>query len=81
MFQVNGVYMVRESKCVECNQVFYISLEEFIHKTDAEMKLPKRCLDCRRLRRKNTNPFDDLFSTMRQYPITKGHRHRVHGGR
>lgn len=81
MFQVNGIYMVRAEKCTDCNQEFYISLDEFIHKTESRMNLPKRCSNCRRKRRKKSNPYAGLFSTMHQYPATKGHRHKIHGGR
>lgn len=81
MFQVNGVCMIRKERCIDCNRDFYISLEEFIQKTESRMKLPKRCSNCRRKRRGKTDPYAGLFSTMRQYPATKGHRHSVHGGR
>ena len=81
MFQVNGVCMIRKEKCIDCNRDFYISLEEFIQKTESGMKLPKRCSNCRHKRRGKADPYAGLLSTMRQYRATKGHRHSVHGGR
>nr|DAJ01141.1 MAG TPA: trcl Probable zinc-ribbon domain [Caudoviricetes sp.] len=44
------------------------------------MKLPKRCKDCRRKNREHPNPYHGIRSTMYQYPSTKGHRQKVHGG-
>lgn len=61
MFQVNGVCMIRKEKCIDCNRDFYISLEEFIQKTESRMKLPKRCSNCRRKRRGKADPYAGLF--------------------
>ena len=74
------MFVVRKEQCVECGAVFTISLEEFIYKLDNGMKLPKRCKDCRRRNRDHANPYHGIRQIMRQYPATKGHRHKVHGG-
>lgn len=74
------MFVVREEKCVECGAAFQISLEEFIYKLDNGMKLPRRCKACRRKNRAGANPYHGLRRIMGQYPATKGHRHRVHGG-
>ena len=72
--------VVRREQCVECGAPFVISLEEFIQKLDNGMKLPKRCKACRAKNRENPDPFKGAGGTMFQYPATKGHRHKVHGG-
>ena len=74
------MFVVRKEQCVECGAVFTISLEEFIYKPDNGMKLPKRCKDCRRRNRDHANPYHGIRQIMRQYPATKGHSHKVHGG-
>ena len=74
------MFVVRHEKCKQCGCMFTISLEEFIHKVDNGMKLPKRCKECRKKNRKNPDLYEGLRSIMRIYPSTKGHRHTVHGG-
>lgn len=74
------MFLVRQEQCVECGSTFTISLDEFIQKVDNGMKLPKRCKDCRRKNREHPNPYHGIRSTMYQYPSTKGHRQKVHGG-
>ena len=74
------MFVVRKEQCVECGAAFSISLEEFIYKPDNGMKLPKRCKDCRRKNRDHANPYRGIRQIMRQYPATKGHRRKVHGG-
>lgn len=71
---------VRKEKCVDCGCIFVIPLEEFLYKLDHNMKLPKRCTSCRKKNRQKPNPYHGLRQTMHQYPSTKGHRHRIHGG-
>lgn len=74
------MFVVREEQCIDCGSVFKISLDEFIHKLDNGMKLPKRCKDCRRKNRYSKNPYHGIHQVMYQYPTTKGHCHQVHGG-
>lgn len=74
------MFVIREEKCVECGAIFQISLNEFISKLNNGMKLPRRCKDCRRKKRTCASPYYGLHQIMRQYPVTKGHRHHVHGG-
>lgn len=72
--------IVRIEKCADCGEKFTIDLAEFIQKLDNHMKLPRRCMKCRRNRRLNLDTYAGLQKTMYAYPITKGHRHQVHGG-
>ena len=53
----------------------------FIKKTESGMRLPKRCVACRKKRRSERDPYAGWLSTLGRYPATKGHRHSVHGGR
>lgn len=71
---------VRIEKCVDCGKEFTIDITEFINKLENGMKLPKRCLCCRKKNRANPNPYLGVFKVMNAYPATKGHRQRVHGG-
>ena len=74
------MFIVRQTQCVECGAVFPISLEELIPKVNNGMKMPKRCKNCRRKNREHPNPYHWLRTILYQYPSTKGHRHKVHGG-
>lgn len=51
MQKVNGKFIVRIETCVDCGDEFMIDLEEFIQKTESGMRLPKRCVACRKKRR------------------------------
>ena len=48
MQKVNGKFIVRIETCVDCGDEFMIDLEEFIQKTESGMRLPKRCVACRK---------------------------------
>ncbi len=72
--------IVRIEQCKDCGKLFTIELAEFIHKLDNGMKLPRRCLCCRREKRVYPNPYAGMYQVMKAYPATKGHRQRVHGG-
>lgn len=48
MQKVNGKYPVRIENCIDCGNEFIIVLEEFIQKTESGMRLPKRCVACRK---------------------------------
>ena len=47
----NSKFIVRIETCVDCGDEFIINLEEFIKKTESGMRLPKRCVACRKKRR------------------------------
>ena len=81
MQKVNGKYPVRIENCIDCGNEFIIVLEEIIQKTESGMRLPKRCVACRKKRRYERDPYAGWLSTLGKYPATKGHRHSVHGGR
>ena len=49
MQKVNGKFIVRIETCVDCGNEFMIDLEEFIQKTESGMRLPKRCVACRKI--------------------------------
>lgn len=74
------MFTLQERPCVQCGAAFTIPLDECIHKFRCDMKLPKRCRDCRRKNRTFPDPYRGLHQIMYQYPATKGHRHQVHGG-
>lgn len=74
------MFTVRTERCLQCGGKFEISLEEFIHKLDNGMKLPKRCKKCRRKNRLHPDPYLGIRQIIHQYPSTKGHRQTVHGG-
>lgn len=48
MQKANGKFIVRIETCVDCGDEFMIDLEEFIQKTESGMRLPKRCVACRK---------------------------------
>lgn len=72
--------IVRTERCVDCGDTFTIDIKEFIHKLENGMKLPKRCLCCRKKNRINPNPYAGMYQVMKAYPTTKGHHKQVHGG-
>lgn len=57
MQKVNGKFIVRIETCVDCGDEFMIDLEEFIQKTESRMRLPKRCVACRKKRRCERDPY------------------------
>lgn len=81
MQNANSNFIVRIETCVDCGDEFIINLEEFIKKTESGMRLPQRCIACRKERRYERDPYAGWLSTLGRYPATKGHRHSVHGGR
>ena len=48
MQNANSNFIVRIETCVDCGDEFIINLEEFIKKTESGMRLPKRCIACRK---------------------------------
>jgi|GEM_PF-1354974 hypothetical protein len=64
MQKVNGKYPVRIENCIDCGNEFIIVLEEFIQKTESGMRLPKRCVACRKKRRYERDPYAGWLSTL-----------------
>ena len=64
MQKVNGKFIVRIETCVDCGDEFMIDLEEFIQKTESGMRLPKRCVACRKKRRYERDPYAGWLSTL-----------------
>ena len=64
MQKVNGKYPVRIENCIDCGNEFLIVLEEFIQKTESGMRLPKRCVACRKKRRYERDPYAGWLSTL-----------------
>ena len=64
MQKVNGKYPVRIENCIDCGNEFIIVLEEFIQKTESGMRLPKRCIACRKKRRYERDPYAGWLSTL-----------------
>ena len=64
MQKVNGKYPVRIENCIDCGNEFIIVLEEFIQKTESGMRLPKRCVVCRKKRRYERDPYAGWLSTL-----------------
>lgn len=64
MQKVNGKYPVRIENCIDCGNEFIIVLEEFIQKTESGMRLPKRCVVCRKKRRYARDPYAGWLSTL-----------------
>lgn len=56
MQNANNKFIVRIETCVDCGDEFIINLEEFIKKTESGMRLPKRCVACRKKRRCERDP-------------------------
>lgn len=75
--------IAKKDVCADCGREFIITMGEFIDKLQCDMQLPKRCKQCRTYRRRQraTNPYEGLSTTFYWYPVTKGHRHTVHGGK
>ena len=75
--------IAKKDVCADCGQVFVITMGEFIDKLQCGMRLPKRCKQCRtcRRRQRSTDPYEGLGATFSWYPLTRGHRHTVHGGK
>lgn len=57
MQKANNKFIVRTEKCIDCGAEFIIDLEEFIQKTESRMRLPKRCIACRKKRRHEKDPY------------------------
>lgn len=72
--------IVKAGLCSECGNTFVVTLDEYLHKRNRGMEMPKRCKACRRERRLHPDPYEGIYSTFYSYPPTRGHRHKVHGG-
>lgn len=75
--------IAKKNICQDCGREFVITMGEFIDKLQRGMQLPMRCRQCRtsRRRQQHADPYEGLTATFSWYPLTRGHRRTVHGGK